>query len=105
MYQLYFYVPPEKLDDLLDALFAAGAGSYGAYDRCCWVTEGHGQFRPLANSQPHLGKQGEVMRVKELKVEMICTDTNIAKVVAALKEHHPYEQPAYGVIKLHMTKP
>lgn len=100
MYQIYFYVPRENLDALLDAMFTVGGGTFGDYDRCCWITEGNGQFRPLSQSKPHKGIDGQTIKIPELKVEMICVASKLAQVIDELKSHHPYEQPAYGVSKL-----
>lgn len=95
MYQLVFYVPTEQLESVKQAVFAEGAGRYRHYDQCCWQTNGEGQFRPLANSQPAIGKPGEIAKVKETKVEMICEKEHIHAVIQALKHAHPYEEPAF----------
>ena len=100
MYQLALYVPAENLEEVKAALFAKGAGKYKNYDCCCWQTLGEGQFRPLAGSDPHIGEVGRVEVVPEYKVELICTDDIIEEVVAELIRVHPYEEPAYTVIKL-----
>lgn len=101
MYQLTFYVPASHLDQVKNALFAAGAGRFNDYDHCAWQTLGEGQFRPLADSQPFLGQIGKLERVAEYKVEMICADERIKAAVAALLASHPYQQPAYAIYKLH----
>lgn len=100
MYKLTFYVPESHLEGVKAALFAAGAGRIGDYDACCWQVRGQGQFRPLAGSQPFLGQQGVVEVVEEFRVEMVCEDPLIAAAVAALKQAHPYETPAYDVLRL-----
>ncbi len=41
---LVTYVPVEATDQVLTALFAAGAGSIGAYRECAFVSPGIGQF-------------------------------------------------------------
>lgn len=82
----------------MDAMFAAGAGRQGAYDRCAWRTEGVGQFRPLAASNPYLGTIGTVERVQETRIEMLCDRDHIAAAVDALLHAHPYEEPAYEAI-------
>ncbi|KPC26421.1 Uncharacterized protein ABJ99_0515 [Pseudomonas syringae pv. cilantro] len=88
------------MDGVKSALFAAGAGRIGAYDQCAWQVLGHGQFRPLDGSQPFIGQSGEVERVEEWKVELVVADDLIQQVVAALKQSHPYEMPAYEVWRL-----
>jgi hypothetical protein len=42
MRKLVVFVPPDALDAVRDALFAAGAGRIGAYERCSWYTDGKG---------------------------------------------------------------
>ena len=100
MYKLCFYVPESHLEAVKQAMFAAGAGRIGDYDSCCWQVEGTGQFRPLSGSEPFLGQQGVVERVAEYRVEMVCEDNCIEAVVAALREAHPYEEPAWDVVLL-----
>lgn len=101
MFKLEYYVPPEQLHTVNAALFAAGAGRIGNYDSCCWVTEGTGQFRPLAGALPAIGTTGEVERLVETKVEMVLADEHRDAVVAALLAAHPYETPAYQLIPVH----
>ena len=100
MYKLSFYVPESHLELIKSALFAKGAGGYNAYDQCCWQVMGEGQFRPLTNSQPHLGKMHQLEKIAEYKVEMICIDAAIKEVVQTLVSIHPYEEPAYDVYKI-----
>lgn len=100
MYKLAFFVPPSHVEQVKDALFAAGAGRIGAYDCCSWQVLGHGQFRPLDGSQPFIGQAGKVEQVQEWKVELVVSDELIRQAVAALKDSHPYEVPAYDVWKL-----
>lgn len=97
MYKLAFFVPESDLEPVKQALFSVGAGRIGDYDNCCWQVLGEGQFRPLAGSNPHIGDLGAVERLAEWKVEMVCSDELIRKVVAALKKVHPYEEVAYDV--------
>lgn len=90
-----FYVPASHVEAVKDAVFAAGAGQLGNYDRCCWQTAGQGQFRPLSGSRPHLGERGRVHVEAEIKVEMLCGNDCLEAVLRALKRAHPYETPAF----------
>lgn len=72
----------------------------GDYDHCAWQTLGRGQFRPLDGSSPFLGRAGQVEVVEEWRVELVMGDDLIRQVVAALKQSHPYETPAYEVYRL-----
>ena len=100
MYQLAFYVPESHLEIVKKALFLAGAGKYQKYDSCCFQTKGMGQFRPLKNATPHLGKTGKVESVEEWKVELIISEHCIKGALEALLASHPYEEVAYHVIPI-----
>ena len=100
MYQIYFYVPKESAKRVKEAMFKAGAGKIGDYAECSWECEGTGQFRALSGANPTIGKVGQLERVTELKVEMVCSRENIKDVVEALLNSHPYEEVAYGVIEI-----
>ncbi|WP_111412600.1 NGG1p interacting factor NIF3 [Billgrantia lactosivorans] len=100
MYKLAFYVPLAEADAVKEAVFATGAGRIGDYEACCFETRGSGQFRPLAGANPHIGTVGDLERVEELKVELVCEDALIRDAVDALRRAHPYEEPAYDVWKL-----
>jgi hypothetical protein len=100
MYKICFYVPLDDVEVVKQALFDAGAGRIGHYDCCCWQTPGTGQFRPLQYSNPHIGTLGQIETVDEFKVEMVCEDALIADAIAALRDSHPYEEPAFDVWKL-----
>ena len=94
------FVPHADADAVLDALAAAGAGRIGTYDRCAYLLEGTGTFRPLEGSQPTIGRVGDVERVPETRLEMVLPRRARADVVAALRRAHPYEEPAFDVLEL-----
>ena len=100
MYKLAFFVPASHVEVVKAAVFAAGGGRIGDYEHCAWQTLGQGQFRPLDGSQPFLGQTGQVEVVEEWTVELVVADERVAQVVAALKQSHPYETPAYEVWRL-----
>ena len=100
MYKLTIFIPDEALDQVKSALFAAGAGAIGNYEQCCWQVKGTGQFMPLSGSTPHIGTHDSLEMVDEWRVEMVVAEAIIETVIAALKEAHPYETPAYDVIKV-----
>lgn len=100
MYKLTTYIPNQSLESVKTALFKAGAGKVGDYAECCWQVKGQGQFRPLQGSTPHIGQQDELEYVEEWRVEMVVLAKHIQAVVQALKQTHPYETPAYDVVKM-----
>ncbi|KAE9375042.1 hypothetical protein N431DRAFT_557195 [Stipitochalara longipes BDJ] len=103
-FKLIFFVPPSALAVCKSAIFAAGAGRYpgpGNYTECCWVTLGTGQFRPGDAAKPNIGQVGGLEEVQEARVETLCLGEDaVRKAVEALKNAHPYEEPAYEVLKL-----
>lgn len=100
MYKISVFIPESHLEAVKTVMFTAGAGKIGDYDCCSWQTLGQGQFRPLENSNPFIGNQGNIEQVDEYKVEMVCEDSLIKPVITAMKQAHPYEEPAYDVWKL-----
>ncbi|MHA6197010.1 NGG1p interacting factor NIF3 [Pseudomonas wadenswilerensis] len=100
MYKLAFFVPASHVDTVKQAVFAAGGGRIGDYDSCAWQVLGQGQFRPLDGATPFIGQAGVVESVEEWRVELVVADELIHQVVAALKQSHPYETPAYEAWKL-----
>lgn len=100
MYKFCYFVPEDYLAQTKSAVFAAGGGRIGDYDSCAWQCLGQGQFRPLAGSSPHLGRHGELEKVAEYKVELVCEDALMETVLSALKQAHPYEEPAYEVYRM-----
>jgi hypothetical protein len=98
--KLIVFVPPDALDSLRDALFAAGAGRIGDYERCSWYTEGTGTFLAREGADPTIGEVGKEERVPELRLETVYPDEAHDAVVAALRTAHPYEEPAFDVVPL-----
>jgi hypothetical protein len=98
--KLVVFVPADALEPVRDALFAAGAGRIGEYERCSWYTEGTGTFRGLPGANPAVGEVGEEERVRELRLETVFPEHRHEAVVAALRRAHPYEEPAFDVYPL-----
>ena len=98
--KLVVFVPPEALDHVRDALFAAGAGRIGDYERCSWYTEGVGTFFGAEGATPAVGQAGREERVPELRLETVYPVDREAQVVDALRAAHPYEEPAFDLYAL-----
>jgi hypothetical protein len=98
--KLVVFVPPESLDAVRDALFAAGAGRIGDYERCSWYTEGTGTFFGGEGTDPTIGERGREERVPELRLETVYPVDREDEVVRALRAAHPYEEPAFDLYAL-----
>ncbi|KTC64951.1 structural toxin protein (hemagglutinin/hemolysin) RtxA (plasmid) [Legionella adelaidensis] len=99
MFLLYFYVPATHLEIVKNAIFAVGAGTIGNYTHCSWEIKGEGQFMPKEGSNAFIGTVNTIEKVMEYKVEMVCSEEVVRKAIHALKESHPYETPAYQIIR------
>ena len=100
MYQISVYVPENGLTAVKDAMFKAGAGKFNRYENCAWQTLGTGQFKPVAGAHPTIGEIGQLETLAEYKVEMLCHDECLQRVVTAMKQSHPYEEVAYSILKI-----
>jgi hypothetical protein len=98
--KLIVFVPPEALEAVRDALFDAGAGRIGAYHRCSWYTEGTGTFLGGEGATPAVGETGREERVPELRLETVFPAELYERIIVALREAHPYEEPAFDVYEL-----
>lgn len=105
MYKLVIFVPDQAKEPLKEALFAAGAGALGAYSYCSWECLGVGQFLPGDSSNPHIGSVGMIEQVEEWRVEMLVPDTVLEPVKNALYAVHPYEEPAFDLVRLEDIQP
>lgn len=99
MLKLTFYVPLDSCEAVKNALFDVGVGRIGNYDRCSFETHGVGQFRALKGANPTIGKIGEIEKISEARVEMVMDDHILSMALKALKNSHPYETPAFDVVK------
>jgi hypothetical protein len=98
--KLVVFVPREALDPVREALFAAGAGRIGDYERCSWYTQGTGTFRGGEGTDPTVGERGREQRVAELRLETVYPVELEAEVLRALRAAHPYEEPAFDLYPL-----
>jgi hypothetical protein len=98
--KLIVFVPPDALDAVREAIFAAGAGRIGNYEHCSWYAEGTGTFLAGAGSDPAVGEPGTEQHVRELRLETVFPEERHEDVVAALRRAHPYEEPAFDVMPL-----
>ncbi|MCV7108189.1 MULTISPECIES: Nif3-like dinuclear metal center hexameric protein [Mycolicibacterium] len=94
------FVPVESADAVRAAVFAAGAGQIGDYSCCSWGVTGTGQFLPQDGASPAIGEVGSIERVPEDRIEVIAPAGLRARVLAALRDAHPYEEPAFDVFSL-----
>ncbi len=102
-WKLVTCVPESAVERVSEALFSAGAGRIGRYDRCSFRSMGTGTFRGLEGSQPVVGEVGRSEAVEEVRLETVVPDAAVRAVERALRAAHPYEEPAYDWVRLRDT--
>ena len=98
--KLATFVPEEHVGRLRAALCKAGAGAIGKYTDCSFRIAGTGTFQGADTTKPYVGKARRFEEVKEWRLEVRLPESCQAAVVRALRESHPYEEPAYDVYPL-----
>lgn len=99
-YKLVVFVPMDDEAKVREAMSNAGAGWIGNYRECSFTVPGEGGFRPIEGANPTIGEVGKRETVAERRMEMIVAGRHVRAVVAALREAHPYEEPAFDLFKL-----
>ena len=98
--KLVTFVPESHIDSVRDAVFEAGAGVIGNYDRCGYTVAGKGSFRGNEESNPYVGEKGKTHLENEIRFETILFSYLRDKVVNALLLSHPYEEVAFDLYPL-----
>ncbi|SFJ08224.1 Nif3-like dinuclear metal center hexameric protein [Thermoflavimicrobium dichotomicum] len=101
--KLVVFVPMDHHEKVLQAMGEAGAGWIGNYSHCTFNVQGIGTFLPQEGSNPFIGKQGELEKVEEIRLETIITERNQHQVVRAMLQAHPYEEVAYDIYPLDLN--
>jgi hypothetical protein len=98
--KLVTFVPHDHLEKVREAVFTAGAGHIGNYDSCGYQLQGEGTFRGNDSTTPFVGTRGKLHREPETRLETIMPSFLTGKIIKALIETHPYEEPAFDIYPL-----
>lgn len=105
LYKLVTFIPEDHLQRVSNAIFEAGAGVTGNYDRCGYSVPGTGSFRAGEGANPFVGGIGKIHFEKETRFETVLLSHLKEKVVKALLDNHPYEEVAYDLYRLENDNP
>lgn len=100
VYQITTYTPPNELKTIKAAVSSAGGARYGNYADVYWTSAmGREQFTPLAGASPTAGALNETTELDslELRFSIPRDEVLLAKVLSAIKESHPWEEPVIFV--------
>lgn len=95
------FVPPGKVEAVRGALASSGAGQIGAYSACSFAVPGTGTFLGAPDTRPAIGQPGRLEEAGEVRLEMVCSRAALALAIEALRQFHPYQEPAIDVYPLH----
>jgi dinuclear metal center YbgI/SA1388 family protein len=98
--KLVTFCPADAADRLRSALATVGAGRIGRYELCSFEIPGTGTFYAGEGTSPRVGRRGDLQRVDELRLEMVCPEASLALAVTTLREFHPYEEPPIEIYRL-----
>lgn len=105
LYSLTFYTPTAHADKVCQAVLACGAGHIGQYSHCSYNSLGNGTFKALPGSHPYIGNINSLHTEQEIKTEITVPDYLLQRSIAALKKHHPYEEPVWNIVCIDNTNP
>ena len=98
--KIFVTVPLENVEDVRIAVCEAGGGVIGNYRYCTYSVKGVGTFMPNNNAKPYIGESGKLEYVEEEKLEVLCEVEKVKQVVKAIRNSHPYEEPAIDIVPL-----
>jgi dinuclear metal center YbgI/SA1388 family protein len=98
--KLVTFVPAEHVDAVSGAVFAAGGGRIGQYTSCSFRSSGTGTFFGEAGTAPAVGEAGRLEEAAEVRLEIVLPSSHVGAAVKALRRAHPYEEPAFDLVRL-----
>jgi dinuclear metal center YbgI/SA1388 family protein len=102
-FKVVVFTPESEREAVSSAAFARGAGHIGAYEGCSFAIPGEGTFFGTDLANPTVGERGRRETVRELRLEFICPARKLGDVLAAIRAHHSYEEPAIDVYPLEVS--
>jgi hypothetical protein len=107
VYRVTTFVPPDRLDALLNGVQSELPLRYGRYDHATWWSAvGTEQFRPLPGANPTHGAVGQVQRVPTVRIEFVIPrdPTLLTHLISGgIRPNHPWEEPAVFIDKTEIT--
>lgn len=100
LHKIVVFVPLSHKNLVREAILNAGAGYIGNYSHCSFNVYGTGTFKPLEGAKPFIGKQDELEKVDEVRIETIVDEKSLSSVTKEMLRAHPYEEVAYDIYPL-----
>lgn len=103
-FKIVLYVPESHTALVRERMGDAGAGVIGNYTHCSFTLKGVGHFKPTAAANPTIGTAGKLEEVVEDRIETICQQDKLKAVLQAIRDNHPYEEPAVDVYPIEVIE-
>jgi len=101
--KLVVFVPEESVDGVVRALAETGAGVIGDYTECTFRTRGTGTFRGGDETNPYLGRRGQLEKVEEVRIETVVPGHLAGHAAKVATAAHPYEETALDIYPIEGT--
>lgn len=98
--KLSVFVPEDHAEKVRRAIFEKGGGQIGNYSECSFNINGEGTFKAGEETNPFVGKVGEMHKEKETRVELVFQQWLEKDIIKAMLQTHPYEEVAYDISTL-----
>ena len=98
-YKIRISVPVKDAGKIREAINQAGGARQGNYDYATGSYRATGRFRPLTGANPRIGQVGQIEQIEEEIIEALCHQDKLEQVINAVKQAHPYEEPAIDILK------
>lgn len=98
--KLVTFVPKDNHLKVRTALFEAGAGQIGNYEKCSFNSIGIGTYQGNQNSNPVVGEKFEFCEDEEIRLEVTFEKHLQSKILKVLFANHKYEEVPYEIYNL-----
>jgi dinuclear metal center YbgI/SA1388 family protein len=88
---------PQGFEERLLQALSPVMAPIGNYRDCSFQADGIGRYTAQAGANPFAGEVGTPHLEKESRLEFLLLKERLNAALAALKEAHPYEEPAYDI--------
>lgn len=102
-FKVVVFVPERDVEALSQYIFNAGGGVIGLYNKCSFRIPGKGTFEGTKETNPVIGSSQNYEHVDEIRLEVLVDSWKLNRVLSVIREHHPYEEPAFDIYPLQNT--
>ncbi len=104
VFKIAVNLPPEFLERMMAAIDDSMDPLYPGYDHTFNYWPVKGTWRPLEGSDPYIGTVGKIEVADEVRLEFAVREKDLKSVLRAIRDAHPYEEPAIDVIPMYAWK-